>query len=70
VAEPKYDKGVLIPERDGYCSCYCGEKHNGETYKLYAGTVYWFKHGKYPDPQSHVSKFLTIAHEPRRFDVA
>ena len=52
--------GRAIPALHGLCSCGCGEKHNGETYKYWAvtGHVYWFKHGKYPNPQSHVVHWL------------
>jgi hypothetical protein len=66
--EPVYDRGVLVPPPRGYCACYCGMRHNEETFKVMYGTVYWLKHGKYPDPQAHVSKFLTILTD-KRFDV-
>lgn len=69
MTKPQYDNGVLIPERDGYCSCYCGEKHNGETFKVMYGHVYWMKHGKHPEPQSHVATFLTVVREPGKWDV-
>jgi len=57
----EYDEyGRAIPAQNQLCSCGCGEKHNGETYKVWeaTGQVYWFKHGKYPNPQSHVSDWL------------
>lgn len=58
MTSPVYDRGVLVPERDGYCSCYCGEKHNHETYKLWLGTIYWLRHGQYPNTGSHVGAWL------------
>lgn len=57
----EYDQfGRAMPAQNRLCSCGCGEPHNGETYKVWeaTGAVYWFKHGAYPHPQSHVVKWL------------
>lgn len=58
MSEPVYDQGIIVPERRGYCSCYCGELHNHDTYKIFAGSVYWLRHGKYPNTGSHVGAWL------------
>jgi len=70
-----YDEvGYAIQPDAGFCGCGCGNKHDHNTYRMWRGSVWWFKFDRYPNQQSHVQKWLDtrikdVSDEQRELDV-
>ena len=60
-----YVKGIAIPEPYSLCCCGCKQKHDYNTRRVYAGSVYWFKHGKYPNLAQHVDAWWAVVTEDK-----